>query len=340
MERYLDRKGIKFEDERLNCAINITSLAKGGREKMDFLIDNLTSEAIRIIDSKQNVISVPIKNGYVMECLLDDEMDSSFNKTIFFISLIKGDISYDYCFNLYYFHDKCYLSNVICSYNETKKIFNKNGVCISQDPLDGKDIEFSLISRVKKGIFDFQGLTTIFNFDHDKSKKRYLNVESLLSEFRKELKCREYYQCKDREIYKLHYPNKYKFYTCDEIQLKAAEYHDLICEAMDLCYMIGHCGDRFEYDRLLDDYNYVCKQLLEFDVSKISNDCFLYENWCGLNEIECYSPLTYKEWKELNSNKVTVMEELPNSSSYKYDSYSNYENEYEDREIIKKNNKR
>ena len=66
MEKYLDKKGVKFEDERLNCAINITSLAKGGREKMDFLIDNLTSEAIRIIDSKQNVISVPIKNGYML----------------------------------------------------------------------------------------------------------------------------------------------------------------------------------------------------------------------------------------------------------------------------------
>lgn len=334
MERYLERKGIKFEDERLNSAIDITSLAKGGEDKMNFLIDNLNEEAIDVINSKQFVMSVPVKNGYTMECLLDDDIDSSFNKSIFFISLIKGDISHDYCFNLYYFHDKCYLSNAICIYNETKKTFNNKGECIAQDPIEGKDVEFSLINKVKNGIFEFQGLCTVYNMDYDKRKKKYLNVEDLLSEFRENLKCREFYKCKDREIYKLYYPNKYKYYTNDEIQLKAAEYHDLICEASDLVYKLNHCGDRFEYESLLSDYKYISKQIEEYDISEISNDYFLYEDWCGYHDVECYSPIPYEEWKEQRNNKVTSIESLPNTTFNKYEAYNPYKDRYIDEEEV------
>lgn len=337
MERYLDKKGVKFEDERLNCVIDVTSLAKGGKEKMDFLIDNLTPEAINVINSKQNIISVPVKNGYVMECLLDDDMDSSFNRTIFFVSLIKDNISYDYCFNLYCFHDKCYLSNVICLYNETEIKYSKNGECIAQDPIEGKDVEFSIITKEGKGLFEFQGLSTAYNYDYNNNDRKRLNVEDLLSELRNELKIREYYKCKDREIYKLYYPNKYKFYTTDEIQLKAAEYHDLVCEATDLCYMLAHCGDRFEYDRLLSDYDYICKQINEFDVSEICNDYFLYEDWCNYNDIECYSPITYEEWRGHLNDKVKTIESLPNVSERKdYEVYNPYKFRYEDDEDLSK----
>ena len=59
MKTYLDKKGIKFEDERLNKAINVVALAKGGKEKMDFLLSYLTSESIDAINAKRYIIGIP-----------------------------------------------------------------------------------------------------------------------------------------------------------------------------------------------------------------------------------------------------------------------------------------
>lgn len=341
MDRYLDRKNVKFEDERLNCAIDVVALAKNGSEKMDFLIDNLTVEAIEIINSKQNVNCIPLKNGYTMECLLDDYMDSSFNKSIFFISLIKDDISYDYCFNLYYFHDKCYSTNIICLYNETKKVFDKYGECVSQEPIDGKDIEFTLVDKEKSNIFEFQGMRTVYN--GNKTSKVYFNAEKLLSAFRNNLKSRGYYNLNDKEIYRLYYPNKYEFYTTDKTQIKAADYSDLICEIFDLVFMMKHCVDRFEYDRLLDEYKFVCKQVEKVDIGDISNNFFSYEEWCGYYDLDEYTPISYETWKKnkivKNSNETSFLGALPNSSRNKYSSYNPYKNRYDDEEeeVIVKN---
>ena len=97
MRSYLDKKKIKFKDERLNCAINLCALAVDGKKKMDYLIDHLTSETIEVIDSKQHIYGVPTKGKEYVEVLFDDKMDPPYNGMVLFVAILGKNEYCNYC---------------------------------------------------------------------------------------------------------------------------------------------------------------------------------------------------------------------------------------------------
>ena len=108
MSSYLEKKGIKFADERLNHAINVIALAKGGEKKLNLLFDKLTPEAIQVIDSKKFIDQVPIKEGYSLTTYITNYNDSSYLSTHQILEIERDGRAYSYDFNMSYFHSKCY----------------------------------------------------------------------------------------------------------------------------------------------------------------------------------------------------------------------------------------
>ena len=321
MKDYLNQKGIRFEDERLNSAINLCSSCPKGKKWMDLLTDNLTEKTIEVIDSKFSVKNIPGKNGSSFKVNIDENSDPSFGSTFYNICFKKDEVNYNYSFNLSYFHNKAYYNDNMCILNIEKDFIN-SGVSVSMN-----NIIFSISTH--KNISGYVGLSTAIYLD--KKTKNYvkkIDVENVLEDMRKNLKSRKYYMILDRETIKCLFPEKYEKYVKD-VSLLLSEYRNKIYESYDLFYDLNHGlkneedeGFYIEYNTLSRNINNLYKKIAEHGFKVLTNfdDVFL----------------PYDEWIKIDNKRPEVVvnvESIPLAQEkINYDFYNPNKLRYEDEE--------
>lgn len=306
MKTYLDKKGIKFKDERLNKAINVVALAKGGKEKMDFLFSYLTSEAIEAINAKRYIICIPLKKGCLMESILDDVSDPSYNTTMQVLSILDGNNKfYQFSFNLSYFHSKSMKSNSICTYDTGTFEIDENGIVISKRRKEDKSMFFNISNERENN----DGIQTLVGGPSSKSKKDYnvkYDMKSLIEFITSDLKTRNYYQRLDRETYRLYYPAKYEYYDTEE-QHKLAEVIEKVTSLHDLIHDMNYKKDSLD-DNYHMRFNLLLKEVNEINYSKF--DKFIScDDYLKKHNLEKFPYIDYDEWVNDKGSVVKVEED-------------------------------
>lgn len=331
MKGYLDKKKIKFEDERLNCAINMTSLAPYGAKQLDRLFNVLTCEAITAINSRQCVTNIPLKDGYYMNTMLDDLKDPSYNSTFQKILLTRGDDTFAYKFHLSQFHKKMYFDSRICEIIKT----------------DGNDELYKNCF-----IFSFNVNNSCLSTFSVKSKDKRVNIEKLLNEYRPLLNSREYYINYDKEVYKRYLPLKYKFYDGDNpTMLEFIRIHEKCKSLFDHIYDILNCEDEDKYNVQME-VNLIMREIEQLDYKVEPEWKLIYDAWRFSLNYRYYTRIEYDDWVKskdsISKIKVDEIESIPvsNESNYVqkpiYSTYNpnriRYDEEDEDIDIGNKKN--
>lgn len=308
MKTYLDKKGIKFADERLNHAINLVSLAKGGREKMDFLLNHLTEESIEAINAKRYIVCIPIKKNCFMETMLDDVADPSYNTTMQVINILDDNNKfYQFSFNLSYFHNKAIKSNPICTFDTGVVKLNQNGDVVAKVRNEDKTMFFNIVYEKKNS----DGMKTLVGGQESKFKSDYsvkYDMEKLFKFIRFGLNSRNYYQRLDKETYRLYYRGKYEYYNTKE-QLHLADVIEKVSLTQELLYDIHYnLSDTCENPRLT--LNVLLRELEEIDYSKFSKymSC---NDYLKKYNLEKFPYIDYEEWIK-DKGSVVCIEETSN----------------------------
>ena len=333
LKSYLEKKGIKFKDERLNCAIDLCALAPYGSKKMDFLIDHLTEETIEAINTKNHIYGVPTTNDNYIEVLFDDTMDPSYNGMVLFICILTNKECYTYGFRLSNFHSKMVSNFDVCSIDRHLLMFGKDGELYSKKLLSNETVYFTVGENYKNVISTKFGTPKVI-----KRKDMKLDCEGVFGEFREKLKDRKYYQSIDREVYRLYYPNKYNFYET-EIQKIVAEYFDEFNSIKESLFGVKSISED-QGDMLNSQFNILQRKLNNPEVANKINNAPNYNKWCQLNGLQPYSPVCYDDWVKdkgviLDEEKVEIFEgfnvkktETPiyNPNRFRYDEDDEEEN--------------
>ena len=343
MKTYLDRKGIKFEDERLNKVINLVSLAKGGKEVMDFLLSHLTNEAIEAMNAKRYIVSIPLKKGCLMESMLDDVDDPSFNTTMQFLMIVDGKNNFhQFSFNLSYFHDKSVKSNPICICDTGVLKVDEAGNGIKKIINADKSLFFHIINENKST----DGLLTLVGGEKSKFRRDYLyrfDMDKLFEFIRSDLKSRNYYQRLDKETYRLYYPGKYEYYNTEE-QLKIGDVLEKVALTYDLSYDIDH-RENNEKESAYMELNMLMRGLDETDYSEFVNYISLDE-YLKKHNLKKFPFIDFDEWIKDKGSIVHVEEtsDIPlfnkqvnkQESTYKFYNPNKMRYEDEEEEVIAK----
>lgn len=301
MHDFLEEKGVKFEDERLNAAINMVALTKEGKKKMNFLIDNLSVEAIRVIDSKQYVYNIDGENGSKVDSFFSDCDDSSYNKVFSNITIIKNDVAYNYRFHIGYFNNTCCFDSSIFDYNEFMVFFDDKGNINKTINIDGKDMNVSLQNKKNNKLFEFEGLVVSHpSINEDKCDKLRINIKNLLDNIRDEFKDRVYYQTLNKEIIKTYYKNKYD-YNNSEKQLEFARYHELVAKGNELVFYINNGIEEYNGMSAIMQYNMLIREIDDINFNTIEDGYLTFNEWCIDKDI--YTPYEMMDYNEWSSNK-------------------------------------
>lgn len=316
MISYLEEKGVKFEDERLNVAVEMISMCKKGRKLMDFFISNLTEEAIEAINSKQYINNIPGKNDVLIESYIADEDDPSFNHTVQSIVLIRDDIAHVFNFCLSGFHNKIYFNTDIGEfYTDSLDVVDNKIVDMKRV---GKKYSFSF--DVKKGFFGFL-LTSV---DDNKMLKKRENIVMYLSDLRKRLKSRETYINYDENICKNYYPNKYNFYNT-EINKHIGVLTENIYEAYD-CLFDSYQNEEYNYLDPETMYNMAERAINDFENEGNKDKILSFNDWAKKNNVSTYEAIDYDDWVKSSVKKIKISEmgSLPRNDNVSISEKDNY----------------
>lgn len=304
---YLDRKNIKFEDERLNCCINTIAIAVGAKKKLNFLIDNLNDLGIEAINSKQYIKNVPVKNGFKLLTCVTNFSDSSYLNTTQIIELSKDDMIYNYEFKLSYFHDLCWVGDDIGSYHAARVV--SNSYEYKEEEIEGSRAFYSLINKEDASLLRGEGIYTIKNEKQWFPLRVSAYLDDLLADKRELLKDREFYRALDKEIIRLYYPSFYDYYNSSNCKL----FYDFQTDLSDIDdnnFDNRNTRDGSFYDRVTYMDMYGRDIYYEYLKNYVSYDSYCKEK--GLREavsIDYYDWLKVKEnIKKVNIEKI---ESLP-----------------------------
>lgn len=344
MGSYLDKKGIKFVDERLNCAFNTIAVTSKGRRSLDFIMKNLTSDAIEAINSNQYINEIPVKNGYTLMTCITNYSSSSYLNTHRVIEFKKDNILYSYSFKLSYFHDKCYISDVIGTYYEAKLTIDENGK-EKEETIDGSYFDYEIVSYDDTSFFKREGIYVV-NGDGINLFTPRVNIEldALLGDMRTLLKSRKFYRELDKETTRLYYPGFYGYYNDGNKQFCYKLENDL-ADIYDSCFDKRNEKDGSFYERV--GYMSDCGRELQ----SLSLGSFVsYDDWCLENNVEEDEPIDYKDWVKNKDNIVKVdisnIEKVPSAKvevkeDNVYKVYNPYRSRYEeDEEEVISNDKK
>lgn len=318
MVSYLEEKGVKFEDERLNAAIEMISMCKKGKKLMDFFVSSLTEEAIEAINSKRYINNIPGKNDILIESYMADEDDPSFNHTVQSIVLIRDDIAHVFNFCLSGFHNKTYFNtNIGEFYTDLLDVVDNKIVDMKRV---GKQYSFSFdVTRGSYGI-----LTTTVN-DKSVLNKRE-NVVLLLKNIRERLESRKTYINYDEEICKNYYKNKYDFYNND-LNKKIAHLNEGMYRTYDAIF--DNAQDEYYND--LDPVtmcNMLERELDDFNEEELNEKIISFNKWAENNNVPTYEPIDYDEWIEIKDKakkiEISEMGSLPKVDTVTFNKSDNY----------------
>ena len=331
MEKYLENKDFKFEDERLNCAIDTICVTYTGKEKIDFLFDKLTDESVQIINSNLYVSDVPIEDDYFLTTYVTNYDHGSYINTHRVIEIEKEGLVYHYVFKLSYFHDKCYTSDVIGSYwmSEMKK--DKNGE-IHNKVLNRSHVNYQILSREDTGLFTGTGLYIVKNKINFFTSCANIEIDELLGDSRKILKDRKYYQNIDKEITKKYYPTYYSYYTSNIGRLNYKFEND-----------IAHiCDTNFDKRNTYDATSHSKREYMSLVGEKLQQgylDEFLsYSDWCVDNKVEEEKSISYDRWLDKKDiilcTGVEIIDRIPSNNVYNYYNPNKIRYDEDEEEII------
>lgn len=304
---YLDKKNIKFEDERLNCCIDTIAIAVGARKKLNFLIDNLNDLGIEAINSKQYIKNVPVKNGFKLLTCVTNFSDPSYLNTTQIIELSKNDIVYSYEFKLSYFHDLCWIGDDIGSYHVSKVVNESDEY--KEEEIKGSRVFYSLINKEDVSLLRGEGIYSIKNEKQWFPLRVSAYLDDLLADKRELLKDREFYRALDKETIRLYYPSFYEYYnTCN-----GKLFYDFQTDLSDIDD--SNFDNRNTRDGSFEDrvsYMHMCGREIYYDYLK---NYVSYDSYCKMEGLSEEISIDYHDWVKVKENikKVDIekIESIP-----------------------------
>lgn len=306
MDSYLKKKGVKFEDERLNCAIDTIAVAHGAKKKLDLLINNLTQEAIEAINSKIGIGDIPVKNGFNLMSGITSYNDPSYLGTMQIMELEKDGIVYRYEFKLAYFHNKSYISDNIGTFYMYEWYIDDEGN-EQQTEISDSIVSYNLVSKADTSFLKGEGIYTDKEASKFPSLRVHMPLDDLLADKREILHDREYYKKLDKEITRLYYPSFYSYYNSES----CSDFCEVQTELMDIIDQFYHERNEKE-GSFFDEIYYMVTEGNKKYTSYVKN-YLSYEDWCLKNKIKIDEGMFYEDWVKVKDSIEKIdIEEVQN----------------------------